>query len=161
AKAREARPAAGLVMPNGRVAASGWAVARTLTRSPDHTASPTRATVCRLALMPDALACRSKSAGSLSRIGRHTARTAGSSAAFSAISGPIPAGSPVAMAMTAGPDIPLEPGHQRGVDHIRHALAADRADGEVDVLEPELVRGDQLQREPLRRQLLERQLAGL
>src|SRR6266540_1625120 len=54
-----------------------------------------------------------------------------------------------------------EPRHQRGVDHVRHALAADRLDGEVDVLEPELVGRHQLQREALGRQLLQSELAGL
>src|SRR5258706_5582140 len=68
------------------------------------------------------------------------------------------------MTMGRGFDqIPVEsrPRHQRGVDHVRHALAADRADGEVDVLEPELVSGDELEREALRRQLLQGKLAGL
>src|SRR5216117_624394 len=55
----------------------------------------------------------------------------------------------------------LLPGHERGVDHVRHALAADRADGEVHVLQPEAVGGDFLQRKTLRGELSEGELAGL
>jgi hypothetical protein len=47
------------------------------------------------------------------------------------------------------------------VADVRHALAADRADGEVDVLQAEAVRGDLLQREALRGELLQRELARL
>src|SRR3569623_43384 len=58
-----------------------------------------RATVRSAAAIPQAFACRSTTLGSPYSTGRHSARTAGSSAAFMLISGPIPAGSPVAMAM--------------------------------------------------------------
>ena len=51
------------------------------------------------ALIPHALAWRSSKAGSQTRIGSQAARTAGSSAAFSAISGPMPAGSPTGIAI--------------------------------------------------------------
>ena len=54
----------------------------------------------------------------------------------------------------------LQPGHQRGVDHVRHALPADRLDREVHVLQAEAMRGDLLQREALRGELRQRQLAG-
>src|SRR5207249_2694649 len=53
------------------------------------------------------------------------------------------------------------PGHERRVDHVLYALAADRSDREVHVLEPEPVRRHQLQRKPLRGKLRERKLAGL
>src|SRR5438552_11640103 len=55
----------------------------------------------------------------------------------------------------------LLPGHERGVDHVGHALAAYRADGEVDFLQSKLVGGDLLQRKALRRELREGELAGL
>jgi hypothetical protein len=35
------------------------------------------------------------------------------------------------------------------VDHVRHAVAADRADGEIDIAQPEPVDGDPLQRKSL------------
>src|ERR1700733_451431 len=41
------------------------------------------------------------------------------------------------------------PRHQRGVNDIRQAVAADRSDGEVDVVEPEPVRGDEFERKAL------------
>src|SRR5258706_8053488 len=53
------------------------------------------------------------------------------------------------------------PGHQRGVDHVWDALAADRLDREVDVLQGEAVGRDPLERESLRGELLQRQLARL
>src|SRR5437588_1845004 len=55
----------------------------------------------------------------------------------------------------------LEPGHQRRVDHVRHAVPADRPYGEVHVLEAEAMRGDLLQRKAPGCQLRQRQLAGL
>src|SRR6185436_17965439 len=72
----------------------------------------------------------------------------------------MPAGSPTGIAILILPLISL-PRHQRGVDYIRHALVADRADGEIDVVQSELVRRDQLERETLRRDLLECQFARL
>src|SRR5262245_62695689 len=47
------------------------------------------------------------------------------------------------------------------MDHVGHALAADRADREIDVLEAEAVRGHELEREALGGELRERKLAGL
>jgi hypothetical protein len=49
--------------------------------------------------MPHALAWRASRAGSLTTIGLQASRTAGSSAALRLISGPMPAGSPLAMAI--------------------------------------------------------------
>src|SRR5262249_53261718 len=137
--------------------------ASTLMRCPDHTASPTRSTTLRSALMPHDSACRSSSRASLTSRGRQASRTASSSAVLRLISGPMPAGSPVAIAMTPAVRIrpALHPRHQRGVDHIRHAFAADRLDGEIDVLESELVGGYQLKREALGGQLLQRELTRL
>src|SRR5262245_36241143 len=89
-------------------------------------------------------------------------RTPGSSAVFSAISGPMPAGSPAAMAilgffaMAAAASLPR---HQRCVDHVGHALAADRFDGEVDILQAEAMRGDEIKWKAPRRELCERKLA--
>src|SRR3954451_7370904 len=54
----------------------------------------------------------------------------------------------------------LEPGHERGVDDARHALIADRPDGEVDIAEGELMGRHQLEREAFRGELLEGELAG-
>ena len=54
-----------------------------------------------LGLRPQARACRSTTPGSLTTIGWQASRTAGSSAALRLISGPMPAGSPVAMAIFA------------------------------------------------------------
>src|SRR5882762_11948180 len=62
------------------------------------------------------------------------------------------------LAMTNEPSISL-PRHQRSVDHVLHAFVADRADGEVDILEPELVGGHQLERKAVRGELCERELA--
>src|SRR5262245_25897721 len=80
----DARPLAALVSPNESVAASGCETAVTATPS---------------ALSPHARACRASTAGSHTTIGSHAARTCGSSAAFRLISGPMPAGSPAAMAI--------------------------------------------------------------
>src|SRR6266516_5510393 len=55
----------------------------------------------------------------------------------------------------------LLPGYERGVDHVRHALAAHRTDGEIDFLQSKLVGGDLLQRKALRGELSEGELAGL
>src|SRR5262245_55295938 len=57
------------------------------------------------------------------------------------------------------PAVSLFPRQQRGVDHVRHALAADRADREIDVLQSEPVGGDLLQREALRCDLFQGELA--
>src|SRR5262249_18419908 len=105
-------------------------------------------------------------------------RTAGSSAALRLISGPMPAGSPMAIAIIAlslmgtpaclyrwhranAREAFLLPRQQRRLDHIRNALAADRPDREIHGLEPEPVGRDLLQGEALRGELLKRQLAGL
>src|SRR5262245_8247209 len=47
------------------------------------------------------------------------------------------------------------------MDHVGHPLPADRADGEVDVLQREAVRGHLFQGKALRRELRERELARL
>src|SRR5262245_59372262 len=116
------------------------------------------------------LACawRTSRLGSVTSSGRQTARTPGSSAGLSAISGPMPAGSPVAMAMIGlrwwcirFPAAVSHPRHQRGMDHVRHALATDRLDRKVDVVEPEAMGRDLLQRKAVRGELFERKLAGL
>src|SRR6516165_6208156 len=52
------------------------------------------------------------------------------------------------------------PRHERGVDHVGHALPTDRLDREIDVLEPELVRGHLLQGKAVRCELRERKLTG-
>src|SRR5689334_9105506 len=57
--------------------------------------------------------------------------------------------------------IALQPGHERGVDDVGHALAADGADREIHVLQSEAVGRDSLQREALRGDLRERELARL
>src|SRR5436190_14271522 len=143
----EARPLTGLTTPKPSDAVSGCGEASRL--------------ICeKSTLIPQDLAWRSSKAGSQTNIGSQAARTTGSSAALSAISGPMPAGSPTGIAILSLPLMSL-PWHQRSVDHVRHAFVADRADREVDVLQAEFVRGDQLQRESLRRDLLECQLAGL
>src|SRR5439155_19485647 len=53
------------------------------------------------------------------------------------------------------------PRHKRSVYHVRYALAAHRANGEVDVLESEAMRRDLLQRKALRGELRQREFAGL
>src|SRR5262249_10521127 len=125
-----------------------------------------------------AAAWRSSTPASPTTIALQALRTAGSSAALRLISGPMPAGSPAAMAirvlsrMRGHPSsisVALSecargfslPRHKRGVDHIGHALAADGPDGEIHVLEPEFVGRDLLQREALRGKLRERELARL
>ena len=95
----DARPAAALVPPSVIDAERGAGQASTVIPLPDQFASPIRSTACSSALMPQALAWRSMIPTSLTRIGLHAARTAGSSAALRLISGPMPAGSPVAMAI--------------------------------------------------------------
>src|SRR5436190_4360744 len=46
------------------------------------------------------------------------------------------------------------------MNHIRHAFAADRADGEVNIAQTKTMSGHFLQREALRRELCESQFAG-
>src|SRR4029077_479239 len=126
----EARPLTGLTTPKPSDAVSGCGQASTL--------------ICeKSTLIPQDLAWRSSKAGSQTNIGSQAARTAGSSAALSAISGPMPAGSPTGIAILISLLI-LLPRHQRSVDHIRHAFVADGADREVDVLQAEFVSRDQL-----------------
>src|SRR5215813_14347545 len=74
---------------------------------------------------------------------------------------PLPQRGEGAIMRAAFAALSLQPRHQRRVDHVRHALAADRADREVDVLEAEAVRGHELEREALGGELRERKLAGL
>src|ERR1700687_3217174 len=102
--------------------------------------------------MPQTLACRAIIPGQLTRIGSQASRTAGASAALMLISGPMPAGSPVVIAIFVLSIMPplavfeLFPRHQRRVDHVRRAVPGNGPDGEVDVLQSELVRRDHLQR---------------
>src|SRR5215470_12134778 len=162
AKASEARPAAPSLTPKPSAAASGCGQSMRLRLL--SAASATAAIARSSALMAQAAAWRSITRRSQNRIGVHAARTSASSAALRPISGPIPAGSPAAMAMIGFSRMgaaSLLPGHQRRVDHILHTLAADRADGEVHVLEPEPVGRHQLERKALRSELRQRQLAGL
>ena len=91
---------------------------RTFSLPLENSASAIRSITCSSAAMPQALACREITPGSLTRTGWQAARTAGSSAALRLISGPMPAGSPVAMAIFAFISLPR---HQRGVDHVGHA----------------------------------------
>src|ERR1044071_1478 len=93
--------------------------------------------------------------------GSQASRTAGSSAAFRLISGPMPAGSPTGIAiLIRSPIAALQPRHQRSVDHVRHAFAADRLDCLVDLVQAEAMRCHELQRKALRGKLLQRELAG-
>ncbi len=101
AKASAARPAAALLVPNASAAASGSAQSSTLSDASDQSASAILATTRKLTAIPQALACRSTTRASLATIGLQAARTLGSSAALRLISGPMPAGSPVAMAIFA------------------------------------------------------------
>src|SRR5665213_779356 len=139
----EARPLIGLTTPKPSEAVSGCGQGSTLTLD---------------ASSPHALACRASKASSHTSIGWHAACTAGSSAAFSAISGPMPAGSPTGIAIRSL--LMSFPRHQRGVDHVRHALAADRLDRLVHLVQPKPVRRHQFQRKALRGQLLQRQFAS-
>src|SRR5262249_35642489 len=52
------------------------------------------------------------------------------------------------------------PRHEGCVDHVCHALPADRADGEVYVLQPKSVGRYQLKRKTFRSELFERELTG-
>src|SRR6516162_2931668 len=178
AKASAARPLAALLVPKSSAAMSGCAHPTTLMASPDQSASAARATTRSSAAMRQAAACRFSTPASPTTIALQAWRTAGSSAAFRLTSGPMPAGSPAAMAirvlsrMRGHPSSisvalsecargPLLPRHEGGVDHVGHALAAHGPDGEIHVLEPEFVCRDLLQREALRGQLRERELARL
>src|SRR3954447_3693845 len=70
----------------------------------------------------------------------------------------MPAGSPTGIAILSLPLMSL-PWHERSVDHVLHAFVADRADREVDILEPEFVGRHQLERKAVRRELRQRELA--
>src|SRR6516162_11142121 len=161
AKASAARPLAALLVPKSSAARSGWEQPSTLTRWSDQSASAARATTRSSAAMRQAAAWRSSTPASLTTSGLQALRTAGSSAALRLISGPMPAGSPMAIAIIVlslmgtpaclyrwhranAREAFLLPRHQRRVDHIRNALAANRPDGEIHVFEPEPVRRDLL-----------------
>src|SRR5689334_23822931 len=59
------------------------------------------------------------------------------------------------------PSLPKsQPWHQRSVDHIGHALAADRADREINFVEAEAMGGDEFERKALGGKLGQRELAG-
>src|SRR5436305_221291 len=53
-----------------------------------------------------------------------------------------------------------QPRHQRGMDHVLHAFAADRLDRQIDILQSKPVSRHKLQRKPLGGKLRERKLAG-
>src|SRR6188472_1597412 len=177
AKASEARPLAAAVVPKSSATKSGCAQSSTLTQSLDQSASPTRSITRKASCRPQACACRSSTPISLTTIGWQALRTAGSSAALRLISGPMPAGSPVAMAIFArllmtsacrpsyrphwSGASALLPGHQRRMDHVRYTVAAHGPDGEVHVLQSEFMGRNFLQRKTVRGQLLQRKLAGL
>src|SRR6516162_11423203 len=178
AKASAARPLAALLVPKSSAARSGWEQPSTLTRWSDQSASAARPITRSSAAMAQAAAWRSSTPASPTTIGLQALRTAGSSAALRLTSGPMPAGSPAAMAirvlsrMRGHPSSisvalsecargPLLPRHEGGVDHVGHALAAHGPDGEIHVLEPKFVGRDLLQREALRGELRERKLARL
>src|SRR5215218_6447614 len=178
AKASEARPLAATVVPKSSAAKSGCAQSSTLTQSFDQSASPTRPIARMAGSRPHARACRSITPISLTTIGRQALRTAGSSAALRLISGPMPAGSPVAMAIFARllmtwalPVLRIDrigcgasallPGHERRVDHVRYTVAAHGPNGEVHVLQSEFMGRNFLQGKTVRGQLLQGKLAGL
>src|SRR5262249_37198740 len=159
--------------------------------SPDQSAPAPRATTRSLAAMRQAAACRFSTPASPTTIALQAWRTAGSSAALRLTSGPMPAGSPAAMAIRVlsrmrghpasisaashrcarGPFTSTgkakrgcrraRPRQERSVDHVGDALAAHRLDGEIHVFEPESVGRDLLQREALRGKLREGELARL
>src|SRR6266540_536069 len=99
AKASAARPLAALLVPKSSAAMSGCAQPSTLIASPDQSASAARATTRSSAAMRQAAACRFSTPASPTTIALQALRTAGSSAALRLISGPMPAGSPAAMAI--------------------------------------------------------------
>src|SRR5258708_14933282 len=99
AESRAARPCAASIWPSfSSPGLSCWRSSRQTERS-SHSAASMRSKARMRGLRPHARACSSSTPRSPTRSGWHTASTRGSSAAFSATSGPIPAGSPVAMAM--------------------------------------------------------------
>src|SRR5262245_48087399 len=55
----------------------------------------------------------------------------------------------------------LFPRHQRRMNHIRNAMAANGADREIHIFQSKCVRGDLLERNTLGSKLLERKFAGL
>src|SRR4051794_27193460 len=131
----DARPATGDVTPKPREAVSGCGQVSTLIRVPDQSAAETRSMTLSLAFSPHDFACRFSKAGSHTMIGSQAAHTRGSSTALRQISGPMPAGSPTGIAILAWPAIIFsQPRHQRRVDHVRYALAADRLDRLVDLV---------------------------
>src|SRR3569833_547212 len=115
---RDARPLAALVEPKpmSPTSALGQATSEIAPSSPPISSGRS---ITRIgAAIPQALAWRATTVGSPNSSGRHNARTPGSSAAFMLISGPMPAGSPVAMAMM---------GSVAGIrDHIRLHRAHER-----------------------------------
>src|SRR6185312_3430853 len=123
----DARPLTGLTTPKPRALASGCGQGSTFTFD---------------ASRPHALACRASKSGSHTMTGSQEACTCAFIAALSTISGPIPAGSPTGIAIRSL--LILQPRHQRGVDYVRHAFAADRLDRLVDIVQSEPVRRHQL-----------------
>src|SRR5262249_16902225 len=189
AKASAARPLAALLVPKSSAATSGCAQPSTLMASPDQPASAPRAPTPSPAPLPhppprrsaavaQAAACGFSTPASPTTIALQASRTAGSRAALRLISGPMPAGSPAAMAIRVlsrmrghPPSISGAPSkcargfslprHERRVDHIGDPLAAHRPDGKIHVFEPESVGRDLLQRKALRGKLRESELARL
>src|SRR5262252_7838642 len=178
AKASAARPLAALLVPKSSAARSGCAQSSTLTRWSDQSASAARVITRSSAAVAQAAAWRFNMPASPTTIALQALRTAGSSAALRLISGPMPAGSPAAMAIRVlsrmrghPPSISGAPSkcargfslprHERRVDHIGDPLAAHRPDGKIHVFEPESVGRDLLQREALRGKLRESELARL
>ena len=121
AKARDARPPAALVVPKGSDASSGWLQSSTFSAAPDQSASPTLRILRKSTRIRQARAWRSMTAQSLTTIGLQTSCTPASSAALILISGPMPAGSPAAMAI-----IGLSPGSMRCEPPLTPTASAKR-----------------------------------
>ena len=89
---------------DGRIVANNdeWTLSNSGYGAPDDPDQFILSSIAWMAgLRPHASACRSITPRSLTTMGRQTLRTAGSSAAFRLTSGPMPVGSPVAMAIFA------------------------------------------------------------
>src|SRR3569832_512144 len=121
---RDARPLAALVEPKPTSPTSALGQATSVIASESSPKCSGRASTRIAAPMPQAGAWRATTVGSPNSTGRHNARTPGSSAAFMLISGPMPAGSPVAMAMMGS------------VSVIRDHIRLDRAHERLSRLPP-------------------------
>src|SRR6201982_3670148 len=186
AKASAARPLAALLVPKSSAAMSGCAQPSTLTRWSHQSASAARVTTRSSTAMAQAAAWRFNMPASPTTIALQALRTAGARGSLEtdlrSDARRIPRGNgnsrfvahawtPIfhiggAQRMREGAFYSqgmsdLLPGNERRVDHIGHALAAHRPDGEIHVLAPEFVGRDLLEREALRGKLRERELARL